>query len=406
MEKKINLKSSKLNNVRYDLRGPVLQEANRLEKEGLQILKLNIGNPAPFGFNAPQALINDLINNIQKAQGYTDSKGLYTAREAILQHYHEKGIPNIEIDNIFIGNGVSELIALSLQGLLNSGDEILVPAPDYPLWTASVTLMGGKAVHYICDETNDWNPDLEDIRSKITEKTRGIVIINPNNPTGAVYSKEVLEAIAKITEEKQLIVFSDEIYDKILYDEAVHIPMSSLINETLCITFNGLSKTYLAAGFRVGWMIFSGNIKNSADYLDGINMLSNMRLCSNVPGQFAIHAALNSYQSIYDLTAEKGRLYEQRELVCQWIDKIPALSCVKPKGSLYLFPKIDLTKVPIHNDQQMVLDLLKAKKVLLVHGTGFNWTTPDHFRIVFLPNIEVLGDAMEKIGDFFENYRQ
>ncbi len=406
MNTKSYQKSKKLDNVCYDIRGPVLETAMKLEQEGNRIIKLNIGNPAPFGFNTPDELVIDLINNIQQAQGYTDSKGIYSARKAIMQYYQTKGILNLEIDNIVLGNGVSELISMSMQALLNNGDEILVPAPDYPLWTASITLSGGKAVHYLCDEENEWNPSIEDIKSKITDNTKGIVVINPNNPTGAVYSKEILQEIVNLAEKKGLIIFADEIYEKILYNEAQHIYLASLVKNTLCVTFNGLSKAYRAAGFRVGWMSFTGNLKMATDYMEGINMLSNMRLCSNAPGQYAVQAALGGYQSILDLTAENGRLFEQQQLVCEWINKIPALSVVPPKGALYVFPKINQEICPIHDDQKMIQDLLIQKKILLVQGTGFNWTAPDHFRIVFLPHKYILNDAMEKIGDFFESYRQ
>lgn len=406
MTSPVNKKSVKLENVCYDIRGPVLETAQKLEQEGHRITKLNIGNPAPFGFNAPDELIVDLINNIQSAQGYTDSKGLYSARKAIMQYYQTKQIFDLKIENIFLGNGVSELIMISMQALLNNGDEILIPAPDYPLWTAAATLAGGNVVHYRCDESSNWAPDIQDIQSKITNKTRGIIIINPNNPTGAVYEKEVLLQLADIAHKNNLIVFADEIYDKILYDEAVHYNMASFVHDTLCITYNGLSKAYRAAGFRVGWMCLTGNIKDSKDYIEGLNMLSNMRLCSNAPGQHAVQAALGGYQSIYDLTAKNGRLYEQQQLVCKWIEQIDGLSVVPPKGALYLFPKIDTKKIPIKNDVQMALDLLKQKHILIVQGTGFNWPEPDHFRIVFLPHKYILNDAMEKIGDFFKNYRQ
>lgn len=399
-------KSQKLSDVCYDIRGPVLEEANRLEQEGHRITKLNIGNPAPFGFNAPDELIVDLINNIQQAQGYTDSKGIYSARKAIMQYYQTRKIHDIDIDEIFLGNGVSELIMIAMQALLNNGDQILVPSPDYPLWTAAVTLSGGRAVHYHCDEQSDWAPSLDDIRSKITDKTRGIVLINPNNPTGAVYPEEILRQIAELAEERGLIIFSDEIYEKLLYDDAVHTNMATLVHSTLCVTFNGLSKAYRAAGFRVGWMALSGDKSRASDYIEGLSMLCSMRLCSNAPGQFAVQAALGGYQSILDLTAEKGRLNQQRELAYNRLIEIPGISCVKPKGALYLFPKIDRKKISIKDDRQMVLDLLKSKHVLLVQGTGFNLREPDHFRVVFLPHIYILNDAMDKITDFFSHYSQ
>lgn len=406
MKPPIFLKSTKLDNVCYDIRGPVMDEAIRLEQEGHRITHLNIGNPAPFGFNAPDELIVDLINNIQEAQGYTDSKGIYSARKSIMQYYQTRKILDIEIDDIFMGNGASELIIMAMQGLLNDGDEILIPAPDYPLWTAAVTLSGGKAVHYICDEKSEWNPDLDDIKSKISDRTKGIVIINPNNPTGAVYSLEILTSIAQIAEEKGLIVFSDEIYEKIVFDEAKHINMATLVKKNLCVTFNGLSKAYRAAGFRVGWMALSGDKRGAKDYIEGLNILSNMRLCSNAPGQYAVQAALGGYQSIFDLTADKGRLFEQRNLVCDWIKDIPGLSCQKPKGALYVFVKMNRKKFNISDDQKMVFDLLKEKHILLVQGTGFNCPTPEYFRIVFLPHKYILNEAMKQIGDFFSTYKQ
>ena len=406
MEHQILLKSKKLNNVCYDIRGSVLDEANKLEQEGHKITKLNIGNPAPFGFNAPDELVVDLINNIQNAQGYGESKGIYSARKAIMQYSQNQKIDDIDIDDIYLGNGVSELIMMSMQALLNSGDEVLIPSPDYPLWTAAVSLSGGNPVHYLCDEQSEWVPDLEDIKKNITSKTKAIVVINPNNPTGAVYPKDILIDIVKIANEHNLIILADEIYEKILYDDAKHIPLATLNSDSLCVSFNGLSKAYRAAGFRVGWIILSGNKKIAKDYIEGLNILSSMRLCSNIPGQHAVQAALGGYQSILDLTAKKGRLYEQRELVYNKIIEIPGISCVKPKGALYLFPKIDTKKIKIKNDQKMVLDLLKEKHVLLVQGTGFNWKEPNHFRIVFLPHIYILNDALLKIKDFFESYQQ
>ncbi len=399
-------KSSKLEGVCYDIRGPVMKAAKQLEEEGFEILKLNIGNPAPFGFNAPDELIHDIILNLREAQGYCDSKGLFSARKAVMQDFQKKKIPGIELDDIYIGNGVSELIAMALQGLLNTGDEILIPAPDYPLWTATVTLAEGRPVHYICDEKSDWSPDISDIESKITARTKGIVIINPNNPTGSVYSREVLQKIHDLACSNNLIVFADEIYDRILYEEAEHISAASISEDVFCITFNGLSKGYRAAGFRAGWMVLSGKRKYTADYREGLDILANMRLCSNVPAQFAIQAALGGYQSIRDLVLPGGRLREQRDYAYESINKIPGFSCTKPKGALYLFPKIDIKRFNITDDQQLVLDLLLDKKVLLVQGTGFNWPEPDHLRIVFLPDVRVLKDVFERMIDFFGSYSQ
>lgn len=400
------LKSSKLDKVCYDIRGPVLGEAKRLESEGFRILKLNIGNPAAFGFGAPDEIIHDMIVNMHEAQGYCDSHGLFPARKAIMQEFQDKGIMDVTVDDIYIGNGVSELIVMAMQGLLNSGDEVLVPAPDYPLWTAAVTLSGGNAVHYVCDEASDWNPDIEDIRAKISDKTKAIVIINPNNPTGAVYDRTVLESLAAIAREHNLIIFADEIYDKILYDDAVHIPMAGIDPELLTITFNGLSKAYRAAGFRAGWMVLSGERRHAASYIEGLEMLSNMRLCSNVPAQLGIQTALGGYQSIKDLILPGGRLHEQRDMCVSMINDIPGLSVVKPKGALYCFPKIDTKKFSIKDDQLFVMDLLREKHILLVQGSGFNWKKPDHFRIVFLPQREVLSDALGRLGDFLSHYKQ
>jgi len=399
-------KSRKLDDVLYDIRGPVLAEAKRIEEEGFRVLKLNIGNPAPFGFDAPDEILHDVIINLQNAQGYVDSKGLFSARKAIMQHYQEKGLLDVGIDDIFIGNGVSELIVMSMQGLLDSGDEMLVPAPDYPLWTAAVNLSGGKAVHYRCDESSDWYPDLDDMEKKITPRTKGIVVINPNNPTGSVYPYEILEAIVKLAARNDLILFSDEIYDKILYDGAEHVSLATIGSEVFTVTFNGLSKAYRAAGFRSGWMVLSGKRTHARDYLEGIEMLSNMRLCSNVPSQFAIQTALHGYQSIADLVAPGGRLREQRDFCYNLLVDIPGISCVRPAGALYMFPKIDAGRFNITNDERFVLDFLRAKKVLLVHGRGFNWPDPDHFRIVFLPRKDELGSAMNSLRDFLADYRQ
>lgn len=399
-------KSSKLDDVCYDIRGPVLKEARRLEEEGFRILKLNIGNPAVFGFNAPDEILHDIIVNLQNAQGYCDSQGLFSARKAIMQDFQSKGIMDVGVDDIFIGNGVSELIVMAMQGLLDAGDEVLVPSPDYPLWTAAINLAGGRAVHYRCDEGADWNPDLDDIRRKVSGRTVAIVVINPNNPTGAVYSRQVLEEIARIARERELIVFADEIYDRIVYDDAVHVPMASVDGDLLTITFNGLSKAYRAAGFRSGWMVLSGNKKIAAGYREGLEMLSNMRLCANVPAQYGIQTALGGYQSIRDLVLPSGRLKEQRDLCLQMVNSIPGLSCVKPRGALYCFPRIDSARFSISDDQRFVMDLLREKRILLVQGSGFNWPEKDHFRIVFLPDKETLADALARLGDFLTTYRQ
>lgn len=400
-------KSNKLENVLYDIRGPVLQEAKRLEDEGYNILKLNIGNTMPFGFDAPDEIIHDVILNLKQAEGYCDSKGVFPARKAVMQYCQEKGLPDVDIEDIYMGNGVSELIVMAMQGLLNSGDEVLIPSPDYPLWTAAVNLSGGKPVHYICDEAQDWIPDLEDMRRKISPKTKGIVMINPNNPTGAVYPGEIVQKIVELAVERQLVLYSDEIYDKILYDDAVHVSAASMSKETLFITLNGLSKTYRAPGFRSGWMVISGNKKIAQGYIEGLNMLSSMRLCSNVPAQFAVQTALGGYQSIRDLIKPGGRLYEQRTFAWKRINEIPGLSCTKPMGALYLFPKLDAKKFNITNDQRFIMDFLLQEKVLLVQGTGFNWPNPDHFRIVFLPRIDDdLRIACDRLERFLSGYRQ
>jgi len=399
-------KSKKLDTVCYDIRGPVHREARRLEEEGHKILKLNIGNPASFGFDAPEEIVQDLIHNVPVSQGYSDSRGLFTGRKAVMQYCQQKGIKNVDIDDVYLGNGASELIVMSMQALLNNGDEILVPAPDYPLWTASVSLSGGNAVHYLCDEQSDWYPDIEDIKSKITPNTRGIVIINPNNPTGAVYPVEVLEAIIELARQHELIVFSDEIYDKILYDEAKHVSTASLADDVLFITYNGLSKAYRVAGFRAGWMVISGAKKIAKDYIEGIELLASMRLCSNVPGQHAIQTALGGYQSINELIRPGGRLCEQRDLAYKMVSDIPGVSCVKPQGAMYLFAKLDQNKFHIKDDEKMVLDLLKQKKMLIVQGSAFNWPDTDHFRIVFLPRVDELGKAINKIAEFLEDYSQ
>ncbi|MFW6227943.1 MAG: pyridoxal phosphate-dependent aminotransferase [Alkalispirochaeta sp.] len=399
-------KSNKLADVCYDIRGPVLQEAQRLEEEGYRVTKLNIGNPAPFGFDAPDELLHDVIVNLREAQGYVDSKGIFAARKAVMQHYQARGILDIQTEDIYIGNGVSELIVMSMQGLLNNGDEVLIPSPDYPLWTAAVHLSGGTPVHYVCDERSDWNPDLTDIRSKITDRTRAIVIINPNNPTGAVYPREMIEELHDIAAEHHLLVFADEIYDKILYDDNEHVSIATYCRDIPCITFNGLSKAYRAAGFRAGWMVLTGRLGAMKDYREGLDILSNMRLCSNAPAQFAIQAALGGYQSIRDLVLPGGRLHEQRDIAWELINDIPGLSAVKPKGALYLFPKIDTKRFGITDDVRFVYDFLVEKKVLLVQGTGFNWSAPDHFRIVFLPEREELRRAIHDLGDFLAYYQQ
>lgn len=399
-------KSSKLDNVCYDIRGPVLDESKRLEEEGYNIIKLNIGNPAPFGLKAPDEIIVDVIMNLRNAQGYSDSKGIFSARKAVMQYCQEKGIDNVEIDDIYIGNGVSELIMIAMQGLLDNGDEILIPAPDYPLWTAAVNLAGGTPVHYMCDEESDWYPDLEDIRKKVTPNTKGIVIINPNNPTGSVYPVEILEGIIDIAREHDLIVFSDEIYDKILYDGITHTSTAALADDILFITMNGLSKSHRIAGFRAGWMVISGDKSGAKDYIEGLNMLASMRLCSNVPAQYTIQTALGGYQSIKDLVMPGGRLKEQRDYAWERVNSIPGISCVKPKGAFYLFPKVDVKRFSIVNDEKFILDFLLQEKVLLVQGTGFNWPEHDHFRIVFLPNLTDLKIALDRFEYFLSDYKQ
>jgi alanine-synthesizing transaminase len=399
-------KSSKLDNVLYDIRGPVLDEAKRLEEEGYRIIQLNTGNPAPFGLFAPDEVIHDMIVNLSSTQGYSDSKGLFPARKAIMQYCQQKNIAGVETEDVYIGNGVSECIVMAMQALLDKGDEILIPAPDYPLWTAAVNLSGGTAVHYRCDEQSAWWPDIADIKKKVNKNTRGIVIINPNNPTGALYPPEILREIIEIARQHGLIVYSDEIYDKILYDDNTHVATASLADDLLFVTFNGLSKAYRVAGFRVGWMVVSGNRKIAPDYIEGMNMLASMRLCSNVPGQSIIQTALGGHQSIYDLTRPGGRLYDQRELCYEMLNAIDGISCVKPKAAFYLFPKIDAKRFNITDDEKFVLDFLRAEKVLLVHGGGFNWPEPDHFRIVYLPRVEDLAEVMEKLKRFLGTYRQ
>lgn len=399
-------KSEKLNGVYYDIRGPVLDHAYRLEEEGHRILKLNIGNPASFGFSAPDEIIQDVIYNLPNAEGYTASRGLFAARKAVMQECQRLEIPNIEIEDIFLGNGVSELIVMSMQALLNSNDEILIPSPDYPLWTAAVNLAGGNAVHYHCDEQSDWFPDIADIARKITDKTRGIVVINPNNPTGAVYSKQVLEEIIQLAREKNLIIFADEIYSKILYDDAEFVPLARLAQDVLCISFNGLSKSYRLAGFRSGWMVVSGAKQYAKEYIEGIEMLASMRLCANVPAMYAVQTALGGYQSIQELVLPGGRLCSQRDAAIEAINEIPGLSCVTPKGAIYLFPKINLDYYNIDDDQQMILDFLIQEKILLVQGTAFNWPEKNHLRIVFLPRKDELTHAIKRLGHFLERYKR
>ena len=399
-------KSSKLNNVLYDVRGPVVDEAERMESSGVQILKLNIGNPAPFGFRTPDEVIYDMRQQLTECEGYSPAKGLFAARKAIMQYAQLKNIPNVTIEDIYTGNGVSELINLSMSALLDDGDEILIPSPDYPLWTACATLAGGKAVHYLCDEQADWYPDLADIRKKITRHTKAIVIINPNNPTGALYPKEVLEGIVEIARQHHLIIFSDEIYDRLVMDGGEHISIASLAPDLFCVTFSGLSKSHMIAGFRIGWMILSGNKAIAQDYIEGIRMLSNMRLCSNVPAQSIVQTALGGYQSVSNYLTPGGRIYEQRECIYQALKDIPGLSVVKPKAAFYMFPKLDVKKFHITNDEQFALDLLRDKKILLIHGGGFHWEQPDHFRVVYLTRIEGLKESAYKIADFLSYYQQ
>ena len=399
-------KADKLEHVLYDVRGPVLEEATRMEERGMRILKLNIGNPAPFGFNAPEEVIQDMRDNIVHSQGYSDSRGIFAARKAIMQYAQIKKIPNVTMKDIYTGNGASELIQLSLNALLNNGDEVLVPSPDYPLWTACTNLAGGKAVHYICDEQSEWYPDIKDIESKVTPKTKALVIINPNNPTGALYPKEILEQLVDVARRHELVLFSDEMYDRLVMDGLEHISTASLAPDLFCVTFSGLSKSHMACGFRVGWMILSGNKEIAKDYMAGINMLSNMRLCSNVPGQSIIQTALWGYQSVNEYIVPGGRVYEQREYIYKAINDIPGLSAVKPKAAFYIFPKIDTKKFNIVDDQQFALDFLREKRVLIVPGSGFNWKEPDHFRLVYLPQIEILEDACEGLRTFLETYKQ
>lgn len=399
-------KSAKLDNVLYDVRGPVVDEAARMEARGMHVLKLNIGNPAPFGFRTPDEIIYDMQRQLTDCEGYSDAKGLFSARKAIMQYAQNKNIPNLSVNDIFTGNGVSELINLSMSALLDSGDEVLVPSPDYPLWTACVTLAGGTAVHYICDESADWYPDIDDIKSKITDRTKAIVIINPNNPTGALYPKDLLLQIVQLARENDLIIFSDEIYDRLVMDGEEHISVASLAPDVFCVTFSGLSKSHMIAGYRIGWMILSGDKSCAKDYIEGLNMLSNMRLCSNVPAQSIVQTALGGYQSVNNYIVPGGRIYEQREYIYKALNDIPGITAVKPKAAFYIFPKIDTAKFNIHNDEQFALDLLREKKILIIHGGGFNWKEPDHFRVVYLPRLEVLKEATESIADFLSAYRQ
>lgn len=399
-------KSSKLEHVAYDIRGPVLDEAMRMRANGEKILRLNTGNPAEFGFTAPDEVIRDLIMNARDSEGYSDSKGIFSARKAIMQYCQLKNIPDVDVEDIYIGNGVSELITMSMQALLDNGDEVLVPMPDYPLWTAAVSLAGGHAVHYICDEQAEWNPDIDDIKSKITSNTKAIVLINPNNPTGALYPKDILEQIIEIARQHDLIIYSDEIYDRMVFDGATHIPIASLAPDLFVVTMNGLSKSHRICGFRVGWMVLSGPKEHVKGYIEGLNMLSNMRLCSNVLAQQVVQTSLGGYQSVDELLIPGGRLYEQREFITKAIQDIPGLSAVKPKAGLYIFPKIDTTMYNITDDEQFVLNFLKQEKVMLVHGRGFNWKDPDHFRIVYLPRVEELAEIQEKMERFLRQYRR
>ncbi|MFB7027334.1 MULTISPECIES: pyridoxal phosphate-dependent aminotransferase [unclassified Streptomyces] len=398
--------SSKLNEVCYEIRGPVIEHANALEEAGHSVLRLNTGNPALFGFEAPEEIVQDMIRMLPKAHGYTDSRGILSARRAVAQRYQEMGLPEVDVDDVFLGNGVSELVSMAVQALLEDGDEVLIPAPDFPLWTAATTLAGGKAVHYLCDESADWYPDLDDMASKITDRTRAVVIINPNNPTGAVYPKEIVEGILDLARRHGLMVLADEIYDRIVYDDAVHYPAASLADDLVILTFGGLSKTYRVAGFRSGWLVVTGPKRHAANYLEGLTMLASMRLCPNAPAQYAIQAALGGRQSIHELTAPGGRLREQRDRAWEKLNEIPGVSCVKPKGALYAFPRLDPAVHRIHDDEKFVLDLLLREKIQVVQGTGFNWPRPDHFRILTLPYADDLDAAISRIGRFLSGYRQ
>jgi alanine-synthesizing transaminase len=399
-------KSAKLANVCYDIRGPIMERAKQMEEEGHQIIKLNIGNLAVFGFDAPEEIQQDMIRNLPGSAGYSDSKGIFAARKAVMHYTQQQGIKGVALDDIYLGNGASELIVMATNALLNDGDELLLPAPDYPLWTAAVSLSGGTPVHYLCDEANGWMPDLDDIRRKITPNTKGIVVINPNNPTGALYSDELLQAIVTLARENGLVIFADEVYDKVLYDDAKHTAIASLSEDVLTLTFNSLSKSYRSCGYRAGWMVVSGDKKPARDYIEGLNMLSSMRLCANVPGQWAIQTALGGYQSIKDLVSEGGRLRRQRDMAYNLITAIPGVTCVKPSAALYMFPRLDPKVYPIEDDQQFISDLLAETRVLLVQGTGFNWAQPDHFRIVFLPHEDDLREAIGRVAKFLEHYRR
>ena len=399
-------KSSKLANVCYDIRGPVLDKARQMEEEGQKIIKLNIGNLAVFGLEPPDEIVQDMIRNMPHSAGYTDSKGLFAPRKAVVHYTQEKQIRGVTVDDVYLGNGASELITMSLNAMLNAGDEVLIPAPDYPLYTASVALSGGTPVHYLCDESSGWFPDIDDIRAKVTSNTKAIVVINPNNPTGALYPESVLRDIVEVARQHQLIILADEIYDKTLFDGNVHTSIASLADDVLCLTFNGLSKNYRSCGYRAGWMVVSGEKKHAKDYIEGLNMLASMRLCSNTPGQLAIQTALGGYQSINDLVAPGGRLCKQRDLAYELLSQIPGVSVVKPKAALYMFPRLDPKIYPIADDQQFAYELLAEEKVLIVQGTGFNWPTPDHFRLVFLPNVDDLAEAIGRIARFLEHYRK
>lgn len=400
-------KSDKLQNVCYDIRGPLLKTANKMEAEGHRILKLNVGNPAPFRLNAPQEILQDVALNLHHATGYSDSQGIFSARKAILQYYQSKGLRSaVDVKDVYLGNGVSELIVMTMQAMLNDGDEVLIPMPDYPLWTAATNLAGGRAVHYRCDEDNDWQPNIEDIKAKITDKTKGIVVINPNNPTGALYSDEVLKEIVALAKQHNLVIMADEIYDRVLYDDSVHTPLCTLTDDVLVLSYNGLSKSHRIAGFRAGWLMLSGKKDHATDFIEGLDMLASMRLCANVPAQYAIQTAMGGYQSMQELTAKNGRLYKQREMAVNRLNAIKGVSCTMPKGAFYCFPKIDLSIYPITDDTQFMMDLLIEEKVLIVQGTGFNWDKPDHFRVVFLPNLLDLEDAMDRLERFFARKRK
>ena len=399
-------KSAKLANVLYDIRGPIMDAARQMEDEGQKIIKLNLGNLAVFGFDAPEEIQQDMIRNLPNSAGYSDSKGIFGARKAVMHETQKQGIAGVTLDDIYLGNGASELIAMATNALLDNGDELLLPMPDYPLWTAATSLSGGTPVHYVCDEANGWMPNLDDIRAKITPRTKGIVVINPNNPTGVIYSDALLKSLVQIAREHGLVILADEVYDKVLYDDARHTALASLSTDVLTLTFNSLSKSYRSCGYRAGWMVVSGNKKMAADYIEGLNMLSNMKLCANVPGQWAIQTALGGYQSINDLVGEGGRLRRQRDLAYELITAIPGVSCVKPSAALYMFPKLDPAVYPIEDDRQFFLELLRETRVMLVQGTGFNWPQPDHFRIVFLPHEDDLREAIGRIAKFLENYRK